>query len=210
MEKNKFKPTSLLDVACGTGNNSILFSKQGLTVSGIDFSEEMLIQAKKKTRELRLPIKFYKQSFLNLKLNQTFDSAICLDFSTNHLLNEKEFLKFLENIYYHLKTGGIFVFDYKPLKDFKRKFNYNSPKKIGDWEYFFKPKYKLPFATLFFYLQNNLGKKYCSKSLNRFFSLHELKEIILKSNFNLIDIYEDYSFNKPSKNSKFWFFVLRK
>ena len=45
-EKNNFKPNNLLDVACGTGTNSIIFAKAGFDVYGIDISNEMLAKEK--------------------------------------------------------------------------------------------------------------------------------------------------------------------
>ena len=39
---------SLLDLACGTGTMSVLFARRGYTVTGVDYSPEMLAQAQQK------------------------------------------------------------------------------------------------------------------------------------------------------------------
>ena len=39
----------VLDVACGTGDMSVLLAKQGCTVTGIDISDEMLNIAQRKS-----------------------------------------------------------------------------------------------------------------------------------------------------------------
>ncbi|MBI2632631.1 methyltransferase domain-containing protein, partial [Candidatus Pacearchaeota archaeon] len=41
----------ILDVACGTGNQSIAFAKNGFSVIGIDLSSDMLKYAKKKIKK---------------------------------------------------------------------------------------------------------------------------------------------------------------
>src|SRR6476660_4167476 len=42
----------VLDAACGTGDLAILAAKQGANVTGLDFSEEMLVRARRKAPEL--------------------------------------------------------------------------------------------------------------------------------------------------------------
>jgi len=44
--------TSILEVGCGTGKNTMLFSRIGTRVQAIDFSEHMLQQAKTKLRHV--------------------------------------------------------------------------------------------------------------------------------------------------------------
>lgn len=210
--QNDLSPESLLDIACGTGSNSVLYSKKGLDVEGLDISREMLVKAKKKIEEDNLNIKLRNESFLDFNLERKFDAAICLDFSTNHILSEKDFAKFINNVYNSLKKGGIFIFDFKPLKDFKRKFDSLSTfTKFGNFEYSWTTEYDLPYAYLTLTLRDlENNKEYSSVSKERFFSLEEIKKVIFNSNFNLIGIYDDYSFQKPDDSSKFWVFVLQK
>jgi demethylmenaquinone methyltransferase/2-methoxy-6-polyprenyl-1,4-benzoquinol methylase len=42
----------VLDAACGTGDLAILAAKQGANVTGLDFSEQMLVRARRKAPEL--------------------------------------------------------------------------------------------------------------------------------------------------------------
>lgn len=43
---------SLLDLACGTGTMTELFARRGYTVTGVDYSPEMLAQAQQKLATL--------------------------------------------------------------------------------------------------------------------------------------------------------------
>lgn len=42
----------VLDAACGTGDLAIIAARQGATVTGLDFSEQMLVRARRKAPEL--------------------------------------------------------------------------------------------------------------------------------------------------------------
>ena len=106
--KHNFSPKSLVDLACGTGINSIRFAKYIPEVFGVDSSKSMLTEARIK----KCQVHFLHGYFLNFRLPTKVDAAICLDFSTNYILRKEEFVEFLERVHEHLNKGGIFVFDF--------------------------------------------------------------------------------------------------
>ncbi len=99
--------TTLLDLACGTGNSILPYVQRGFLVAGADSSQEMLAVARAK-----LPnVQFYQQGFLELKLEQRFDLITCVFDSLNNLLELADLEQTLERIKAHLLPNGIFVFD---------------------------------------------------------------------------------------------------
>ena len=56
----------LLELACGTGIQSICFKQAGLEVTGLDLSQEMLDLAEKRSREASLDIPFIQGNMLDL------------------------------------------------------------------------------------------------------------------------------------------------
>ncbi|MHA2432565.1 MAG: class I SAM-dependent methyltransferase, partial [Candidatus Thorarchaeota archaeon] len=50
---------SLLDIACGAGDQSLLFAKRGLSVSGFDLSNSLIEVAKKRTNDTGLKVDFF-------------------------------------------------------------------------------------------------------------------------------------------------------
>lgn len=72
------KGMKVLDVGCGTGNQSIKLAKMGVYVTGIDVSEKMLQVARQNARnEGSLPIEFLLMDAENLEFeDNTFDGAI--------------------------------------------------------------------------------------------------------------------------------------
>ena len=64
---------SLLDLACGTGTMTVLFARRGYTVTGVDYSPEMLAQAQQKLAAINSPPLLLCQS-----MPQLFNSAITI------------------------------------------------------------------------------------------------------------------------------------
>src|SRR4028118_1866812 len=52
------KPRRVLDCACGTGNLTFEFARQGLYVAGVDLSAPMIDIARQKAQDECLPIRF--------------------------------------------------------------------------------------------------------------------------------------------------------
>ena len=67
----------ILDIGCGTGENSLFFAEKGYKVTGIDFSPKAIQIAKQKATERGLKVEFFVYDALNLiSLKRTFDTAI--------------------------------------------------------------------------------------------------------------------------------------
>lgn len=94
----------VLDAGCGTGRYSIKMARSGCEVVGVDFSREMLKEAKKKSKGLKIKYKFGDIRKLNLKKN-TFDHVICT-LVLNHLKDWKKAVRQLVKV---TKPGGSIV-----------------------------------------------------------------------------------------------------
>ena len=81
---------SLLDLACGTGTMTELFARRGYTVTGVDYSPEMLAQAQQKLATLDPPPLLLCQSMPQLKLLEKVDAAICCLDSINYLMRPRD------------------------------------------------------------------------------------------------------------------------
>jgi len=108
------KIKSILDVGCGTGNHAILFAEKGYSVVGIDSSEVMINQAKRKVERKGLPVEFFVQDMRKLSLGRKFDAVLCLFGTLGYLINDVEILAVLNRVKNHLEAGGLFVFDFWP------------------------------------------------------------------------------------------------
>jgi tRNA (uracil-5-)-methyltransferase TRM9 len=93
---------NLIDIGCGAGRN---FSKAGLQIFGIDFSEKMLGFARDRSKQLGIEANLFKAdaSFLPLKDN-SFDSAIMA--TVLHCIPKQSIVKCLDELRRILKPGG--------------------------------------------------------------------------------------------------------
>ena len=58
-QRGVFSNSCILDAGCGTGNYSIELARRGYMVTGLDISPELLAEAKKKSENKSLPLKFF-------------------------------------------------------------------------------------------------------------------------------------------------------
>ena len=94
---------SILDVGCATGIHTVLVSNETNSVIGIDLSEAMILEAKKKEKD---NLQFLQMDALHLEFEDNqFDiifSATMIEFVTNRQALITELLRVL-------KPGGLFV-----------------------------------------------------------------------------------------------------
>lgn len=77
LKKEGLKPRTAVDLACGTGSVSAILAGKGLSVIGVDMSEEMLTAAQQKCADLQNPPRFVRQSLQRLCLPRGVDLAVC-------------------------------------------------------------------------------------------------------------------------------------
>lgn len=101
---------SLLDVACGTGDLTILLADK-FQVTGTDLSEEMLKIAAEKAQKANKSIPFVQSNMLDLYDFDKFDVITCFDDSICYLKDEDELAIAFNQAYQHLNDGGKYLFD---------------------------------------------------------------------------------------------------
>jgi len=101
----------MLDLACGTGTLALKMAQRGWRVWGVDGSEGMLQEARKKLAPRRPRITFLRQDLRTFSLPVCVHLATCLFDSLNHLLSVRDVQKAFRRVYATLLPGGYFVFD---------------------------------------------------------------------------------------------------
>lgn len=105
------QPRTAVDLACGTGSVSVLLAEQGLRVTGVDLSEEMLTVAQQKADGLKNPPRFVCQSLQQLTLPRGVDLAVCALDSLDYITAPDDCAEAIRRVYRALNPGGIFIFD---------------------------------------------------------------------------------------------------
>lgn len=110
--------SSILDMGCGTGRHALELAKRGYEVTGVDISEGMLEQARKKAEEANVSVRWIRADATQpLTLDeqpQLFDAAISLCEGGFGLIGqgddpEAHDLAILNNVSSHLKPGAPFL-----------------------------------------------------------------------------------------------------
>lgn len=103
------RPETLIDLACGTGTHTVLQAHGGTRVIGIDLSEAMLHQARR--RAAGRPITFLQADMRTFDAVKPVDAVTCLYASLNHLPEPEDLTRTFTRVAAHLRPGGVFVFD---------------------------------------------------------------------------------------------------
>lgn len=95
----------VLDAGCGTGENSLFFAARGQRVTGIDYLERPISEAKRKAKERGLDAAFLVMDALHLNdLPEAFDSAI--DCGLFHVFSDDDRAKYVSSLGSVVKSGG--------------------------------------------------------------------------------------------------------
>lgn len=111
LKREKLRPATAVDLACGTGSVALLLARRGMQVTAVDLSEEMLTQASLKAQQQGLRIAFARQDLAALRLPRGVDLAVCALDSLDYITEPAVCEKAVRRVYRALNPGGIFIFD---------------------------------------------------------------------------------------------------
>ena len=97
---------TILELGCGTGNYTKIFSDRGYDVTGIDISVKMLEIARKKSRSI-----FLNLDMRNFLLSEKFDCCLALFAVLGYVTSNSDVEKVFKNVRSHLVLNGLFIFD---------------------------------------------------------------------------------------------------
>ena len=96
---------SFLDAGCGTGENALFIASRGNAVTGFDFLEQAITQARQKARDRGLSAKFLVQDALKLgDWTERFDNVI--DCGLFHVFSDEDRPRYLHGLRTVLKPEG--------------------------------------------------------------------------------------------------------
>ena len=96
---------SVLDAGCGTGENALFFAQRGHKVTGLDFLEQPISEAKRKGRDRGLQASFLVMDALHLDaVPEVFDSVI--DCGLFHVFSDDHRGRYVDGLASVVKPGG--------------------------------------------------------------------------------------------------------
>lgn len=212
LDRVEFKPRTILDVACGTGNVSELLADRGYEVVGVDISPGMIEVARTKGSR----VEYHVSDMAELDLGRKFDLAISLFDSLNYVTDPNRLARAIKRVGEHLVVGGYFIFDVNTIYALAHHFfdqaNLASdryPHYIWSSEYDHATRIctiKMTFEVL----ENGRSRQFVETHYQRGYTLEELSRMLLDAGFDVVDVFHAYRFRKPTRRTDRVFYVARK
>jgi SAM-dependent methyltransferase len=101
----------VLELACGTGRVSLVLAEAGFRVAGLDRSEGMLGEARRKSHEAGLDVEWVAADMRDFELRRAFSLVILPGNALCHLLDLGGFESCMAHVRKHLAPHGRFAID---------------------------------------------------------------------------------------------------
>ena len=210
------KPTLLLDLACGTGNFSNEFSKNGIEVIGIDMSEDMLSVAREKSSEQGFDVLYLCQKAQELDLYGSVDGAVCCFDSLNHITDYRNFCKAIEKVSLFLEEDCLFIFDLNT--QYKHKYVLADNVFVIEkddvycvWANKYKEKNSVVDVSLDFFLEEDgLYERFSEHFSERAYNSAEVESALQKAGLQIVAVFDDLTENPLKSESERAIYVTRK
>lgn len=213
----KKKKAKLLELACGTGIQSIRFKQAGFDVTGLDLSQDMLDLAAKRAKTARVDIPFVQGNMLDLSSVGTFDYVTCYSDSICYMEDEVEVGDVFRQVYDHLNEGGIFIFDVHSTYQTDEVFpGYSYHENAEDfamvWDTYEDEAPHSVVHELTFFIQDEDGRftRYDEIHEERTYDLLTYDILLEQAGFKNVKVYADFEDKEPRDTSRRWFFVCEK
>jgi SAM-dependent methyltransferase len=213
-----YRPTRILDCACGTGNVTFELARRGYKVDGTDLSRGMLEVAEQKRENLGWrDVRFFHQDLRTLSLPREYDLAVCLYDSLNYILKPEELRSAFAHIAGCLLPGSLFIFDLNSefaleAELFTQNNLWRHSDLTYDWKSRFDPITRTSRVEMYFKIRQPDGatKEFYEIHQERAYTIDEVKDLLAEAGWETLRVYDAYTTNHPSARSERWFFVAKR
>ena len=212
------RPELVLDLACGTGRMTGELARRGYDMIGVDGSPDMLSEAYEKNGGER--ILYLLQDMREFELYGTVGAVIsCLD-SINYLVEAGDLEKTFGCVHNYLDPDGLFLFDVNTPYKFKEIYGNNAyileDENDGSavfcgWQNEFDEKSGICDFYLSLFEEDDNGSYIRSDEhqRERMYDMKELEATLIKSGFELLGVFSDYSFGTPDEKCERWYVAAK-
>jgi SAM-dependent methyltransferase len=184
------KGARIADVPCGNGRLSLALAARGYTVTGVDFCEGLLGDAKKGALDRKLPANFELRDMRDLPWKQSFDGAFCFGNSFAYF-DDAGNLAYLKAIHNILKPGGRFVLETRLVAE--GVFTQTQPRRwyqLGDIFFLHETRYDPPTARqISGYTLIKNGQVEKKEAVYRVYTNRQLAELFAEAGFSNLQMF---------------------
>jgi ubiquinone/menaquinone biosynthesis C-methylase UbiE len=203
----RYRPKSVLEIACGTGTVAVMWAKRNVTTFAIDSSADMLSLAKKKARQKKVRIDFSRQRLTNFSVSQQVDLVTCFFDSVNYLLTMNDLTACFKAAFNALYDGGYFIFDANTPEAMKLLWGSEiyadeTEDVAWIWKNCYFPKIKqAEIRATFFVRKGNIWERFDEIHSERGYTVTELKRALKSVGFKIVNTYDCLRFVNPDRKS---------
>ena len=215
LAREGLRPETAVDLACGTGSVALLLARDGLRVTGVDLSEEMLTVAQQKACGLPQPPLFVCQPLQELRLPKGVDLAVCALDSLDYILDPTDCRKAIRRVYKALNPGGIFIFDVNTPEKLRAMDGQVFLDEDDDvycvWRGEFDKETNIcSYGMDLFQRRGGLWERSFEEHREYAYSQAQLTEFLREAGFTRIRVYGDRRFEAPAAGEQRIYFSARK
>lgn len=198
--------TSILDLGCGTGGHSLFWGDMGMNMVGVDSAAGMIKIAEQRAEEKELDIEFQCLPITDFskRIQQQFDSIVCVGNTISHLLTEEDVLKCFRETAASLKPSGaaiIHCLNYQRILDVKKRDMPVKSRTIDGKEYVFCRFYEFGTPNLTFHFviavkEDGAWRSHSHQLLHHPWRRNELVRLAKQAGFTQIMQYGGYDFSE--------------
>ena len=217
MGRSRVPVRTVLDLACGTGTMTALFTQRGYELVAVDGSEDMLAVAREKAEGLDgVPPVFLHQEMSKLDLYGTVEAAICCLDSLNYLTSPRDLRRTLARLRLFIQPGGVLVFDINTPEKLRKLDGQVFLDEREDvyciWRTEFEKRGKICtyYMDIFSREQDGLWRRDFEYHRQRAYEVEELRGYLQEAGFTEIRIYGDCCMRPPREGEeRIYFCAIR-
>lgn len=214
--KHHPNPEDLMELACGTGTMALEMSLlDHYNILATDRSEHMIDAARKKGAAIGTSVTFKVMDVLHINVERLFDAVYMVFDSVNYLHRPSEILELHRQVLRYLKPGGLFLFDFTTPRNSQKAIQYlnNVSGETESYRYTRVSQYdhdRRIHTNKFVITETDdvLGeeasavpRRYCEVHQQRIYTLEEMREILSKTDFHVLETYDGFTTKPAGKKS---------
>lgn len=209
------RPRRVLDLACGTGAIGLRMVKRGYCVVGADLSAPMLKQAAANAAQAGLRMPLVCQDAVRLGMKPAFDLVVCLYDSLNNILDLGDLTRAFRGVRGALRPGGVFIFDLNTIRALeKRLFTQHNLDQHTllkyNWKSHWDPRTRICRVQMWFqWLGDDKPVQFREVHRQRGYSASETRQALNDAGFELLAVYNAFTFTRPTRWSNRVYYVAR-
>ena len=217
MGRSRVPVKTVLDLACGTGTMTAIFTRRGYELVSVDASADMLAVAREKTAGVPgEPPVFLQQDMPRLDLYGTVEAAICCLDSLNYLTRPSDLRRTLGRLRLFIQPGGVLIFDVNTLYKLQ---NLDGQVFLDEredvycvWrtEYNRRSRVCTYYMDLFSQEKGELWRRDFEYHRQRAYSVEELEGYLREAGFTRIRTFGDCRMRPPRENEERIYFCANR